>query len=76
MVAKTSPPQSGQLYHLAPNATFYVGGDDSAFFSCFCSIQYARVYTNFFANSVDEFLNLAIMDTGIRELKSHSLFAD
>ena len=77
IVAKTGSPPSGQLYHLAPNATFFVGGDNNAdLLSCNCAIRYARVYTNFFATSEDEFLNLAIMDTGIKELESHSLFAD
>ena len=63
MVVMTNPPLSGQLYHLAPNATFFVGGD-YVFASCHCDIRYARVYTNFFANAVDEFINLAIMDIG------------
>ena len=54
---------SGSFYELEIGATIYVGG-------CFKHpaanywLQNVRMYLNYFPNSVDEMLNLAIMDTG------------
>jgi hypothetical protein len=51
-------------YPLASNTTFFLGGDDLGYDSCNCSLQYARVYINYFPNSTDEYINLALMNTG------------
>jgi len=66
MTFKTRTPAGlGQFYDLAPNATFYVGGDHFDYYdSCGCDIRYARVYINYYPKSEDEYINLAMMDRG------------
>ena len=58
-----NPISSGQFYDLDINGGVYVGGDPWRPPPNFW-IQYFRVYINYFPNSVDEMINLAIMDTG------------
>ncbi len=61
-----SPPDSGSFYPLLQNATVYIGGSpyDGAY--CSCDLQYARIYIDYFPNSLDEMINLAIIEAGIK----------
>ena len=53
----------GSFYDLASNATVFIGGD---IFKSLSNnwLQAVRLYLNYFPNSVDEMINLAIMETG------------
>ena len=59
---------SGSFYDLEIGGQVFVGGDNWIPKSNFW-IQYFRVYINYFPNSVDEMINLAIM--GIGNIFSH-----
>ena len=53
---------SGSFYDLARNATVYIGGDGYKPMSSNW-LQAVRLYLNYFPNSVDEMINLAVMET-------------
>lgn len=68
MTFKTRSP-SGAFYDLAENVMLYLGGDHRGEYEpCRCELRYARVYINYYPNSEDEYINLAMMDTGNKKL--------
>ena len=63
----------GLFYDLAPNVSVLLGGNSfGLYYSCNCDLQYARVYVNYFPNSSDEYINLALMNTGNIKLSFYS----
>jgi hypothetical protein len=60
-----SPYEGGSFYPLWQNGTVYIGGSPYDGDYCSCYLQYARVYIDYFPNSLDEMINLAIMEAGI-----------
>ena len=58
-----SPDSSGNFYDLEINGEVQIGGDAWKPATNFW-IQYFRAYLNYFPKSVEEMVNLAIMDTG------------
>ena len=53
----------GSFYDLEIGSTAFIGGDPW-YDPARAWLQYVRVYINYYPNSMDEMLNLAIMDTG------------
>ena len=62
--ATTTPTSSGQLYGLAPNSTYFIGGDPYYGNVNSTWLQYVKLYVDYFPNSIDEMINLATLDTG------------
>ena len=60
-LASRSP--SGSFYDLSIGSTAFIGGDPF-YAPARAWIQYVRVYLNYYPNTVDEFLNLAVLNTG------------
>ena len=62
---RAPPAPDAAFYDLTPNAILDVGGDHTGQSnSCDCELRYARVYINYYPSSQDEYINLAMMDTG------------
>ena len=59
----TRSPPAGLFYDLNSGGSIFVGGDPFNALPNF-SLQYFRVYLDYFAASTEEMLSLAIMNTG------------
>ena len=58
-------------YQLLGSTKVYLGGDPILLSNCGCSLQYARMYWNYVADSRDKMINLAMMDNEGINLFSH-----
>lgn len=54
----------GNFYPLKQTGKITLGGGNGNG-NCACSLRYARIYIDYYPNSVDEMINLAIMEQGI-----------
>ena len=69
IVFANRPAASGNFYDLSPTASVLLGGDNHGYSSCLCDLQDARVYVDYYPDSADEYINLAVMNTGKIKLK-------
>lgn len=64
VVAFDTRAPKGSFYDLAINGNIFVGGDTFYANDAEYWLQGARLYLNYFPDTVDEMINLAIMETG------------